>query len=345
MAQRLFVGVAALAAVVGIGLSAGSAAGQTYQFDYSGAIVNWVVPTTGIYRVTAVGGQGGGVEVSDPQRGPFSTVGGSGARVAGTVTLNAGTTLQIAVAGGGSLGGNIGSGNGGGGGGGSFVVAPGDTPLIVAGGGGGASFVIGQLDSLPPSLRRGQDARLTQQAGFDTAQAAAIGFGGRLSRGVFLGNLENGPATGGAGFYGDSQPLSGIAPPIGGGIAYGWPSLLPGVNGGFGGGGGLTRSGYIDAVFSSGTVGVGGGGGGYTGGGGGGISVNDYEITGLLVDRLTGGFGAGSFASSLATDTLFELASDRTGNGVVTIEFLAVPGPSVAVVVAMGGVMAGRRRR
>jgi hypothetical protein len=347
MSVKSFVSVAAIVAVSGLGASVAS--GQTYQFDYSGAIVNWVVPTSGIYRVTAVGGQGGGVTTENAFYGVNTAEGGRGARVAGTVTLNAGTTLQIAVAGGGALGGSFAPNFfGGGGGGGSFVVAPGDTPLIVAGGGGGASYMAGIYspnDNLfvPPAVRQGQDAQLTELGGADFAQTTSVGLGGRASRFLNMGATWSGDATGGAGFYGDSRDLLNpshgyLAPPV---SASAWPSLLPVSGGGFGGGGGGFAGSSLDFEAPSWFVGLGAGGGGYTGGGGGLIVF--FEDAGFQV--LRSGYGGGSFASSLATDTFLEVASDRTGNGVVTIEFLAVPGPSGAVVVVIGGVMAGRRRR
>ena len=114
-----------------------------WDFNYTGSIVAWTVPSTGIYDITAYGAQGGQGE-SDLIR----PLGGLGAQIGGSFQLIGGQTLNILV-GGGGVGANLGSGNepdavyvpvgpGGGGGGGSFVVVSSSTPLVVAGGGGGA---------------------------------------------------------------------------------------------------------------------------------------------------------------------------------------------------------------
>jgi hypothetical protein len=79
-------------------------------FNYTGAIVDYTVPATGVYDIVAYGGQGGE---------NFPNLGGYGAEVGGDVTLAEGTVLAIVVAGGGSNAGfALGSG-----GGGSFVWA------------------------------------------------------------------------------------------------------------------------------------------------------------------------------------------------------------------------------
>jgi hypothetical protein len=95
----------------------------SWIFDYTGAEVSFIAPTTGIYDITAFGAEGGGVD------------GGLGAEIGGDVTLTMGTTLTILVGGAGSAGG--------GGGGGSFVVASVSAPLVIAGGGGGGGFASG----------------------------------------------------------------------------------------------------------------------------------------------------------------------------------------------------------
>lgn len=319
---------------VAAGALASPALASITTFEHTGAIVDWVVPQSGIYRFTAVGGQGGGITASG---GLLSADGGRGARVAGTMTLTAGTTLRIAVAGGGSLGGDSGPGWGGGGGGGSFVVGPGDTPLFVAGGGGGATFTVGFGFALS-----GDNARLGTTAGSDVLSPVPIGQGGRHSRFQYEGVRVYGDATGGAGFYGDSQgaPSTPFLPEVP--VARGWSSLAPASGGGFGGGGGGWNDTTLTLIYQPGSVGIGAGGGGYTGGSGGIFAIEGEELW-----SLTGGFGGASFASSLATDALFEVASDRTGNGQVAIEFLAVPTPGAAALLGLAGVIAagGRRRR
>jgi hypothetical protein len=81
------------------------------DFDATGSIVDYTVPTSAVYDITAVGAQGGGGTGSS---------GGYGALVSGDIFLNAGTVLGIVV-GGQGLTGNFDGIWGGGGGGGSFV--------------------------------------------------------------------------------------------------------------------------------------------------------------------------------------------------------------------------------
>src|SRR5271169_5381300 len=109
---------------------AGTGAEAT-TFNYTGAIVDYTIPVTGIYDITAEGAQGG------PGDGG---TGGLAALAGGDVSLAAGTQLGI-VAGGMGLTGNFDGTWGGGGGGGSFAFVVGaPLPLVVAGGGGGAGF-------------------------------------------------------------------------------------------------------------------------------------------------------------------------------------------------------------
>jgi hypothetical protein len=204
-----------------------------FDFTYSGALVNFTIPTSDTYQILAFGAQGGTVTF-------FGTVGagGRGAEIGGDFSLTAGEILQIAVGGSGSAVG----GASGGGGGGSFVVGPGNTPLVIAGGGGGAGHI----------------------GGFAVAgQGGLIGSdgGGIFINGVFNGGT--GGNGGGAGFPlggggGGGGFLSAGGNPLfvmtAGGGAF--PDLNGGsLGGGFGGGGGR--------------VGGAGGGGGYSGGGGG----------------------------------------------------------------------------
>jgi hypothetical protein len=81
-------------------------------FNYTGAVVEYTVPTTGFYYVAAVGAQGGSGSVT----------GGYGAGVGGSVFLDMGTELDIVVGGAGMT--NFGATLNGGGGGGSFVWDP-----------------------------------------------------------------------------------------------------------------------------------------------------------------------------------------------------------------------------
>src|SRR5262245_40615971 len=108
--------------------SAPAAHAQQFDFSYTGSLVTFTVPINGIYQIIAFGAQGGST-------GSFSfNVGGKGAEIGGNFSLTAGEVLQIAVGGAGVDRVGVGAG----GGGGSFVVGPGNTPLVIAGGGGGA---------------------------------------------------------------------------------------------------------------------------------------------------------------------------------------------------------------
>ena len=104
------------------------------NFNVSSGVQLWVVPTTGTYRITVRGAQGGPNFCSNR--------GGYGAEVEGEFTLTKDDTINIIV---GQMGTQSPSGNcangGSGGGGGSFVwVNVSSVPLIVAGGGGGSSL-------------------------------------------------------------------------------------------------------------------------------------------------------------------------------------------------------------
>jgi fibronectin-binding autotransporter adhesin len=81
-------------------------------FNYTGAVVEYTIPTTGFYYVAAVGAQGG----------PGFGGGGYGAGVGGSVLLDAGTDLDIVVGGAGMN--NFLNLFNGGGGGGSFIWDP-----------------------------------------------------------------------------------------------------------------------------------------------------------------------------------------------------------------------------
>jgi PEP-CTERM motif len=81
-------------------------------FNYTGTVVEYTIPATGLYFVAAVGAQGGS----------FGGTGGYGAGVGGSVFLDTGAELDIVVGGAGVY--NINTASVGGGGGGSFVWDP-----------------------------------------------------------------------------------------------------------------------------------------------------------------------------------------------------------------------------
>ena len=128
--KQLLLGVAAS---VGLAAAGSAARAVPIDFTYSGSLVDFTVPATGLYQILAFGAQGGNSSFS----GSIGA-GGLGAEIGGDFVLNAGETLQIAVGGAGSDGSR-----GGAGGGGSFVIGPDNTRLVIAGGGGGGGNAFG----------------------------------------------------------------------------------------------------------------------------------------------------------------------------------------------------------
>ena len=115
-------------ALLGLAASEPAAQAQRFEFDYTGSLVTFTVPINGDYQIIDFGAQGRGSDTK-----PFA--GGRGAEIDGNFNLTAREVLQIAVGGAGAP--NTG------GGGGSFVVGPGNTPLVIAGGGGVAGHRCG----------------------------------------------------------------------------------------------------------------------------------------------------------------------------------------------------------
>ena len=76
--------------VAGISASNGYVIVGLTVFNYTGAVVEYTIPTTGFYYVAAVGAQGGPA---------FAVNAGYGAGVGGSVLLDAGTELDIVVGG------------------------------------------------------------------------------------------------------------------------------------------------------------------------------------------------------------------------------------------------------
>lgn len=260
-------------------------------------IQEWIVPTTGTYRITAIGACGG------EGQGAFNPgLPGTGATIEGDFALTAGTTIYIVVAQKGVY-----ADNGSGGGGGSFVYtgAPGGGGLMIAAGGGG-----GHGHGASPAT-----AALGGGGGATTAQVDGLqGAGNGGNSGLGLGGLMgvgcnfDGAGSGGAGWTANGQTATcGIS--TGGSFStfVGGDGGLDGLTGGFGGGGG-----------SDGNGSPGGGGGGYTGGGGG----NTYNNT-----SWGAGAGAGSFNSGLNPINTAGISGAPSGfmHGSVTIDFLCTP--------------------
>ena len=272
-------------AILGLAAS-GSAAADPIDFTYTGSLVDFTVPTTDTYQILAYGAQGGNA-VANLTTGP----GGLGAEIGGDFTLTAGETLQIAVGGVGANGGS------GGGGGGSFVIGPGNVPLVIAGGGGGGGLIFPTMTPIPGG------GGLVGPDGGD-AEGGNGGVGGNGGGSFFPGG------GGGGGFFsaGASSQEGGIVVATGGGAFPGLAGGLP--NGGFGGGGGS----FFDGS---------GGGGGYSGGGG----ALGFGLEGILP-----GGGGGSFDAGL--DQIL-MADFQIGNGEVVITEL-VPEPASIALLGAG---------
>ena len=115
------------AALLTLSASIATAAAAPIFADTTPGLTSVTVPAAGSYDILATGAGGG--------NGRAGAVGGLGATVEGTFSLTAGEALSIAVGGRGASG----TEGPGGGGGASFVVAPGNAPLVIAAGGGGNS--------------------------------------------------------------------------------------------------------------------------------------------------------------------------------------------------------------
>ncbi len=160
-------------------------------------IQQWIVPSTGTYRITTIGAEGG---YNSGNNAPA----GLGAMMEADFSLNTGDTLHIIV---GQAGTGVQSG-GGTGGGGSFVVKSDQTPLIIAAGGSGApnSTNYGQLNG--KTSHRGPYGGL----GHQTSNNGAGGGGGFLTDGqsanppmdgkAYVNGGEGGTGSGGEGGFG-----------------------------------------------------------------------------------------------------------------------------------------------
>ncbi len=260
-------------------------------------VQQWVVPTTGIYTITAGGASGGYTPLA---------IGGRGRVITTQVNLTAGNVINILV---GQEGGRAAfstPGYSGGGGGGSFIInQTTNTAILISGGGGGAgqgnatygSPVINGVDASEYNVTNGGD-------GLGSASSwSVIGIGGNGGAG---GTAPGFGGAGGAGYSGNGQAPNSGAGEYGGnpGISYS-NGGLGGINrnwaggttsnipGGFGGGAGAGTHTNYEAN--------GGGAGGYSGGGGSNSRV-----------------GAGGGAGNLFTGT-FMSSGLNSGNGYVTI--------------------------
>ncbi len=260
----------------------------TETFDTVGLHIFTVPVGVTSITITAIGARGG---VSDSN-------GGYGASITGTFSVKPSDQLAVLVGEGGGFG-PVSFFGAGGGGGGSFVWygteftdLSNDTLLVAAGGGGGIGWSSG-LDA--------------SKEGNGVPGSLDGGIGGTNGNGG-----KSGSAGGGSGITGNGEN-GGISIYGGGtggaGLRDGVSSSSGGGAGGFGGGGGGNIY-YVNTRLQS----SGGGGGGYSGGGGGGST-----------DPGGGGGGGGSYN---ADPNGTNIISDRSGNGIVTIHYDAVPVPT-----------------
>jgi hypothetical protein len=199
-----------------------------------GGIQYWTVPSSGTYRITAIGAHG-----SNTSGGTL----GFGASIRGDFVLNQSSILKILV---GQYGSNSG---GGGGGGGTFVIDSSTTTILTIAGGGGGSGSGGGWSWTDPSLTK--DASLTNDGRpgttyTGTEAGGAGGTGGGPGGGAF--SSWNGFP--GAGYSGNAI--------YGGAISF--------INGGNGGDSNAWSQGAFGGGGAGGQYGAGGG-GGYSGGG------------------------------------------------------------------------------
>ena len=229
-------------------------------------IQEWTVPQTGSYTIEVWGAAGGG--------NSHRTIGGKGARMKGTFSLNIGDVLKILV---GQKGPNTTDNYNAGGGGGSFVIKGANTILVIAGGGGGSSYsstssYFHQTTADASTSNTGQYGRQGNNPANVSGQAVSGAGGGVQDR--------SGGGGGGYSGNGASSTRTGNSNRTGkGGYSFtnggiGGSATTPSNNdmsGGFGGGG----SGDWDYYTGGGGGGYSGGGGGYYwGNGGGGGSYN-----------------------------------------------------------------------
>ena len=295
--------IAALVAVAG---GAAQASAQTYGF--AGTSFIWTAASTGMYKITAQGAQGG-VGLLDET----SFFGGRGAQVGGYFSLTQGSILYLAVGGRGAT--SLGGYNGGGGGG-SFVVNALNNPMLVAGGGGGIRTGASQNGCDATISQYGVQGSAGNNASTCTDKSTDLSVGGIVS--------EYSWGSGGAGFFGDGAVdffptparswLNGLAGGTGSWGSYGATCQ---ADGGFGGGGSGTG------------CGGGGGGGGYSGGDGGFIAGGGGSFVSGTQTWATAGAGYG--------DGLIQIETMAT-----------VPEPATIALMFVGlGVvgMAARRRK
>jgi hypothetical protein len=253
----------------------------------------WVVPETAQYTIEVAGARSGIPTYSNTAANVRY---GRGAVVRATFTLQQGTNVTIAV---GQPSANTtqpSTFSSPGGGGGTFVVLPGNFPLIIAGGGGGngnwtgntatyfagngvtTSFGGNSFNGAPGGFNGwGGNSHVNRNGITSANQYDAGGGGGFILPGVYGAGANVRPGSTNTGSYGQG----------------GWHFLANLV-------GGLNSTTYPPPSTSSGGFGGGGGAGPITGGGGGGYSGGggSYSNASTAIDS---GGGGGSWIAANAT--------------------------------------------
>jgi PKD repeat protein len=261
------------------------------QVTSNSGIQEWIVPSSGMYRIEVYGAQGGGAN------------GGLGAKMEGEFTLNANDVLHIVVGQQGLT--QSGEPNAVGGGGGSFVVkepalSTSDILVIAGGGGGSPSTQYAIADA--STTTSGNDGHVDAGVNNPDGVGGTGGDGGNKS--VSGCSLDRG--AGGGGFYTDGGSICQTAGNADGGSSFlngveGGTNNNVGTEGGFGGGGAVWTTGFRGS----------GGGGGYSGGGGGQINSNSANHS---------GGGGGSYN---AGDNQINTAGVNSGHGLVVITIMS----------------------
>jgi hypothetical protein len=260
----------------------------------NGGIQSWTVPSTGSYRISAFGAQGGGA------------FGGLGAQIEGDFNLTAGQVINILVGQQGQT--QAGQPNSVGGGGGTFVVlTPGTSNadiLVIAGGGGGSASNAYASTANGSITNNGNNGVVATGVSSPNGAGGIAGNGG--SKSVSGCSLDRG--SGGGGFFTNGESICQSSGVGNGGLAFvnggaGGSGFGPGASGGFGGGGATWQTGFRGS----------GGGGGYSGGGAGQINSNSPNHA---------GGGGGSF--NAGTNPL-NVPGVQSGAGQVIIALNCIP--------------------
>ncbi|MGQ8871919.1 DNRLRE domain-containing protein [Paenibacillus sp. TSA_86.1] len=260
----------------------------------NGTVQNWTVPADGVYRIQALGAQGGHGNQSAT---PVGKLGGLGASMAGSFTLYVGEVINVVV----GQKGQDGFGNancGGAGGGGSFVYkgAIGGNSLLIAAGGGGGGAGGSQTNG---ERVHGTFSMNGQQGGSAPLPSTTLaGLGGTDGNGGYSITDYNTDYQGGGGAGWLSDGESGAKVNGNGGKRF-TGGKFAAAEGGFGGGGG---SGDVRTNYSHGA----GGGGGYSGG------------SGVYYSAGNGG-GGGSYNSGTSQTNI---SGTNSSDGSVTITYL-----------------------